>query len=393
MKRLKKAFMLFGCAVLLCGFANRSSAQRAIGAHQLILDDGTGHTLTISPSTMVTNQTFTFPATTSYTPGSVLFGDALGAISQNNAKLFWDNTLFRLGIGTTTPGFPLDVTGAAQITGALTLGTALGVTSGGTGSAAAPTQGGAIYGASASAYASTAAGSSGQVLTSNGSSAPTWQTGLPVGAVVLFADNGAHTGFSILNGIAVGSDNWSTGTSLPSGQGEMVSGVVNGKIYVIGGGDGSQNNNQIYDPSTDTWTTGAALPVAQFAMTSAVVNGKIYVIGGWNGSHNNNQIYDPVANTWSTGAVLPVGQDLMTSAVISGKIYVIGGNLGSQNNNQIYDPVANTWSTGAVLPVGQVSMTSQVVGGKIYVIGGDLGSHNSNQIYTPGPNLYYFTKN
>jgi N-acetylneuraminic acid mutarotase len=67
------------------------------------------------------------------------------------------------------------------------------------------------------------------------------------------------------------------------------------------------------------------------------------VIGGFNGSHNNNQIYDPAGNSWSTGAVLPVGQYFMTSAVVNGKIYVIGGFNGSQNENQIYLPTLNLY--------------------------------------------------
>jgi hypothetical protein len=38
------------------------------------------------------------------TQGSVLFAGASGAISQDNANYFWDNTNKRLGIGTATPG-------------------------------------------------------------------------------------------------------------------------------------------------------------------------------------------------------------------------------------------------------------------------------------------------
>ena len=53
-------------------------------------------------------------------------------------------------------------------------GTQIGVTYGGTGTTTAPTQGGIIYGSSTTAYASTAAGTSGQVLKSNGTSAPEW---------------------------------------------------------------------------------------------------------------------------------------------------------------------------------------------------------------------------
>lgn len=56
----------------------------------------------------------------------------------------------------------------------LNLVNALGVAFGGTGNTATPTAGGAVYG-DGSKYVTTSAGSAGQILTSNGSSAPTWQ--------------------------------------------------------------------------------------------------------------------------------------------------------------------------------------------------------------------------
>ena len=54
-------------------------------------------------------------------------------------------------------------------------GTEIGVTYGGTGTTATPTQGGIIYASSTSSYASTSAGSTGQVLKSNGANTPTWE--------------------------------------------------------------------------------------------------------------------------------------------------------------------------------------------------------------------------
>lgn len=52
-----------------------------------------------------------------FTTGSVPFIGAAGAITQNNAKFFWDATNFRLGIGTGTPATALDVVGTASLTG------------------------------------------------------------------------------------------------------------------------------------------------------------------------------------------------------------------------------------------------------------------------------------
>ena len=55
-------------------------------------------------------------------------------------------------------------------------GTSVKVGYGGTGTTTAPTQGGVIFGSSTSAYGSTAAGSSGQLLQSAGTGTPTWIT-------------------------------------------------------------------------------------------------------------------------------------------------------------------------------------------------------------------------
>jgi hypothetical protein len=64
---------------------------------------------------------------------------------------------------------------AGSITSATWNGATIAINRGGTGGTATPTAGGAAYG-DGSAYAFTAAGTTGQVLTSNGASAPTWQT-------------------------------------------------------------------------------------------------------------------------------------------------------------------------------------------------------------------------
>ena len=49
------------------------------------------------------------PTFSTMTAGSLLFAGTSGALNQNNANLFWDNTNARLGIGTTAPSTPLHV--------------------------------------------------------------------------------------------------------------------------------------------------------------------------------------------------------------------------------------------------------------------------------------------
>lgn len=60
------------------------------------------------------------------TPGSVLFAGTAGLVSQDNTKLFWDDTNDFLGIGTTTPKNRIDVVGG----GVRVQGTIAGATTG-----------------------------------------------------------------------------------------------------------------------------------------------------------------------------------------------------------------------------------------------------------------------
>jgi hypothetical protein len=53
-------------------------------------------------------------AYTAFTEGSIIFSSQT-QLTQNNARLFWDNTNFRLGVLTNTPAYTLDVNGIARI--------------------------------------------------------------------------------------------------------------------------------------------------------------------------------------------------------------------------------------------------------------------------------------
>lgn len=85
-----------------------------------------------------------------FTSGSVIFQGANNFVNQNNTKLFWDNTNFRLGIGTASPAKEIDVTGTGSVrTGAIlgasttpTIAFSTGAGTGAVGSVATGTQAG-----------------------------------------------------------------------------------------------------------------------------------------------------------------------------------------------------------------------------------------------------------
>jgi hypothetical protein len=126
---------------------------------------------------------------------------AAGATGTTTTNLVFSTspTLITPLLGTPTSGTLTNCTGytAANISGTISLTTqvagVLPIANGGTNSTAAPTAGGAVYG-TGTAYAITAAGTSGQVLTSNGASAPTFQTSTAASKSYVQA-------MSILNGL------------------------------------------------------------------------------------------------------------------------------------------------------------------------------------------------
>ena len=107
----------------------------------------------------------------SYTTGDLVYASGSTTLASL-ADAATGNVL--LSGGTSTAPAYGKVGLSTHVSGTLPMG------SGGTGTTTAPTQGGVIYAASTSAYASTAAGTAGQVVVSNGTGAPTWSSTAPL---------------------------------------------------------------------------------------------------------------------------------------------------------------------------------------------------------------------
>ena len=153
---------------------------------------GTGGTVayiaTANSWTSGVKQTFSPSATTaginvgslSGQPSSPANGDLVYNTSSSALQAYINGAWVSLGSGggggvTSFSAGTTGFTPSTATTGAIVLAGTLNVANGGTGGTATPTNGGVAYG-TGSAYAFTAAGTSGQVLQSNGAAPPTWVT-------------------------------------------------------------------------------------------------------------------------------------------------------------------------------------------------------------------------
>ena len=182
---------------------------------------------------------------------------------------------------------------------------------------------------------------------------------------------------------------------MPTARNALDANVLDGKIYMIGGGRrGPQYDNfvmnQLYDPITDSWTTKTPLPTGVQWYVSVVVNNKIYII-----RDSLNQIYDSETDTWNSGAPPPITVDQPAAGVTAGdtethRIYIIGGlqNLDAVNLNQVYDPETDTWVAGPAMPTARFALGVTVLNDSLYAIGGHEGwigtpISAANERYTP----------
>jgi N-acetylneuraminic acid mutarotase len=200
-------------------------------------------------------------------------------------------------------------------------------------------------------------------------------------------------------------DAWKPLAPLPGKRGSAIAAEVGGKIYVIGGAatmEGSKDpfftafgparvlgTNDVYDPATNKWESRNPMSVPRNHAFSGVVNGKIYVIGGRTGhafilsATNTNVVeeYDPVSNMWSIPKErMPTARSGGASGTDGRRIYVAGGEVtttalvGAYRAVQAYDPATNSWMTLPSMPMPRHGVAGAVIGNRFHLVSGMIQS-------------------
>ena len=180
-----------------------------------------------------------------------------------------------------------------------------------------------------------------------------------------------------------------------TGRGYMGAACIGSTVYVFGGISANPftpgtclNTMESYDLSAGgagAWAPHATkiMSEAKAGMLTVVLNGKIYIIGGaitgFPGASSKVEIYDPIPgglDGFSAGPDMPVGIAYATGGVINGKIFVLPQSVtvGQATPFYVFDPATNRWDTVSYKYDSPYASTSRratvVVGQKIYVIGG-----------------------
>jgi N-acetylneuraminic acid mutarotase len=176
-------------------------------------------------------------------------------------------------------------------------------------------------------------------------------------------------------------DAWAPGADLPAGTDHAWAVAFGGRVYA---GGGTSNRVFFYDPATDTWTEVASSAFVHGGTpVAAVIDGRIFVAGGGGGGMAGNEleVYDPAADAWTTLAPMACARNHTAGGVIGGVLYVAGGRPGNQTCVEAYDPASNTWTRKASMPTGRSGIAGAVVADCLYVFGGEGNSADPNGIF------------
>jgi N-acetylneuraminic acid mutarotase len=218
-------------------------------------------------------------------------------------------------------------------------------------------------------------------------------------------------------------DTWKALAPMPTKRGSPVAAAVGGKIYVIGGASTHPGSTESavhparphralgtveeYDPAANTWRARSPMPTARNHAAIGVVNGKIYVIGGrvgaaFIGVASNTDVveeYDPATDQWGAiKARMPTARSAVAWGVHGGKVYVAGGEfqddrlMAAFRALEAYDPATNRWTALPRMPVPRHGLAGAVIGNRLHLVSGDVQSAGipDMNVHSPSHDAFEF---
>ncbi|KAK3565115.1 hypothetical protein QTP86_033167 [Hemibagrus guttatus] len=148
---------------------------------------------------------------------------------------------------------------------------------------------------------------------------------------------------------------------------------------------------EAYNPKTNDWVFVAPMNTRRSSVGVGVVDGKLYAVGGYDGASrqclSTVEEYDPVTNKWDYVADMSTRRSGAGVGVLNGQLYAAGGHDGPlvRKSVEVFDPATNTWRQVCDMNMCRRNAGVCAINGLLYVIGGDDGSCNlsSVEFYNP----------
>jgi len=182
--------------------------------------------------------------------------------------------------------------------------------------------------------------------------------------------------------------------------------LMNGKVLVAGGWNGSSITNEVdlYDPVKGTWTnTGSMTTNRSHHAAVLLTNGQVLVVGGLTGIGNSpsplssSETYDPATGVWTATTNSPADArwDHTATLLQSGKVLVAGGNINVSpydlSSAALYNPLTGAWTATGSMVVGRDLHTATLLPSGQVLVAGGFGGSNSAELYDPATEKWQLT--
>jgi non-specific serine/threonine protein kinase len=180
---------------------------------------------------------------------------------------------------------------------------------------------------------------------------------------------------------------WRTLPSMPTPRQNMVSTVLDGTVWVLGGlGKGSKGSPRVegYDPVINGWKAGPDLPAPLHHEMAVTYKDEAVVMGGWipKGSDPSAEVSDRVfalrGGRWEELPSLNRPRAAGAAAVVGDQIVVAGGQADGRlvATTEVFD--GKRWRVGANIPTPREHTAAVSDGHFLYVVGGRALSPDKN---------------
>ncbi|XP_077984881.1 kelch-like protein 18 [Glandiceps talaboti] len=174
--------------------------------------------------------------------------------------------------------------------------------------------------------------------------------------------------------------------------------VIDGKIYAVGGHDGTQylNSVECYDPASKRWKYVASMTRSRRYVAVGTLNGLLYAVGGYTGTLvlDDVEVYDPRTNQWKFIMSMNCRRRHVAVGVLDGHLYAVGGHDGNNylKSMERFDPKTNSWTMMSSMGARRGGVGVATLGGKLYAMGGYDGTSNLSTLerYYPEDDRWSF---
>jgi len=186
--------------------------------------------------------------------------------------------------------------------------------------------------------------------------------------------------------IDIESGNVSLGANNPVARKAAGSAVWENNIYTFGGCIDPNNEDEIssytnslylYNVSLNSWTELASMPEAKESR-GEIINNKLYVVGGYNGSVSNKiDVYNISTNQWENQYVMPFSVSANSLSVVENYIFIIGDYV-QLNRIAFFDVENGTFTNIENNMLERRHSDAEIINENLFLIGGNSTTNVSD---------------